>query len=259
MTSASATLILLNDAIPEGNETFVVQITSTRLGAEIGRQNTLILVVRANDEPYGQFQFDQVRRSTVTCPLPLLHSFCFSLPCSLLMLPPSLNPTGFLPSFILSLPPSHSSISLYPSLPPSHPSILSLSLSPSILSPSIPSFYPLPVPLSLHPILLSSLCPSLPRSSLPPSHPSILSLSLSPSIPSFYPLSVPLSLDPSSLNPLSLFPPLLLPSQSSLATIVSEPLTSGTAINLTVTRGPGVFGRVTVDFEASKDISFFLS
>ena len=83
MTSAFATLILLNDAIPEGNETFVVQITSTRLGAEIGRQNTLILVVRANDEPYGQFQFDQVRRSMVTCPLPLLRSFCFSLSLSL--------------------------------------------------------------------------------------------------------------------------------------------------------------------------------
>lgn len=80
MTSASATLILLNDAIPEGNETFIVQITSTRLGAEIGRQNTLILVVRANDEPYGQFQFDQVRRSMgVGRLLVLCPSFCFSL------------------------------------------------------------------------------------------------------------------------------------------------------------------------------------
>lgn len=60
VTTASATLILVNDVIPEGNETFIVQITSTRLGAEIGRQNTMELVVRANDEPYGQFQFSQV-------------------------------------------------------------------------------------------------------------------------------------------------------------------------------------------------------
>ena len=60
MTAASATLILRNDEIPEGNETFIVQITGTRLGAEIGSQNTMELVVRANDEPHGQFRFDQV-------------------------------------------------------------------------------------------------------------------------------------------------------------------------------------------------------
>ena len=121
MTSASATLILLNDAIPEGNETFIVQITSTRLGAEIGRQNTLILVVRANDEPYGQFQFDQVRRSMgvgrllVLCPS--FVNFVF------LSLDAPTFPQSFLPSFILSLPPS--------------------------LTPSIPSFCPLSVRLSL--------------------------------------------------------------------------------------------------------------
>ena len=107
-------------------------------------------------------------------------------------------------------------------------------------------------------VFLSLDAPTFPQSFLPSF---ILSIppSFTPSIPSFCPLSVRLSL-PSSLNPLSIFfSPLLLPSQSSLATIVSEPLTSGTAINLTVTRGPGVFGRVTVDFEASKDVSFFLS
>ena len=60
VTTASATLLLVTDVIPEGKETFIVQITSTRLGAEIGRQNTMELVVRANDEPYGQFQFSQV-------------------------------------------------------------------------------------------------------------------------------------------------------------------------------------------------------
>lgn len=114
----------------------------------------------------------------------------------------------------------------------------------SFARPSLILFFSLlMLPPSLNPFCPPSFYLSL-LPSLPPSHPSVLSPSVSPSLP------------PSILF---LFSPLLLPSQSSLATIVSEPFTSGTAINLTVTRGPGVFGRVTVDFEASKDVSFFLS
>ena len=33
----------------------------TRFGADIGPVNSLILVVRANDEPYGDFRFSTVR------------------------------------------------------------------------------------------------------------------------------------------------------------------------------------------------------
>ena len=69
-------------------------------------------------------------------------------------------------------------------------------------------------------------------------------------------LPIPLSLSPPSLP--SSLPPSLPPSlpslplsQSSLAVTVSEPLTNGITIDLTVVRGPGVFGRVSVDFEVS--------
>ena len=49
-----------NDAIPEGNETFLLQIIDTRFGAEVGDVNTMLLTVRASDEPFGQFQFNEV-------------------------------------------------------------------------------------------------------------------------------------------------------------------------------------------------------
>ena len=34
--------------------------TGTRFGAEVGSANSLVLFVRANDEPYGDFQFSTV-------------------------------------------------------------------------------------------------------------------------------------------------------------------------------------------------------
>lgn len=58
--STNAVLALHNDEIPEGNETFILEITLTRFGAEIGPQNTMRLVVTANDEPHGQLGFSQV-------------------------------------------------------------------------------------------------------------------------------------------------------------------------------------------------------
>ena len=60
VSRASAVVIVRNDAVPEGNETFTVQITGARFGAEIGERNTMQLIIRANDEPHGAFQFNSV-------------------------------------------------------------------------------------------------------------------------------------------------------------------------------------------------------
>ena len=60
MTQASAIVVVRNDAVPEGNETFTVQITGARFGAEVGNRNTMQLIIRANDEPHGALQFDSV-------------------------------------------------------------------------------------------------------------------------------------------------------------------------------------------------------
>ena len=49
-----------NDAVPEGNETFTVEISGARFGAEVGDRSTMQLIIRANDEPFGAFQFDTV-------------------------------------------------------------------------------------------------------------------------------------------------------------------------------------------------------
>ena len=59
-TSISAIITIRNDAVPEGNETFILQITGTRFGAEVGSQSTMALVIRASDEPHGAVQFDPV-------------------------------------------------------------------------------------------------------------------------------------------------------------------------------------------------------
>ena len=62
-STATGTLVLVNDVIPEGNETFIVEIVDTRFGAEPGSQTTLLLTVQASDEPHGRISFDEVRRS----------------------------------------------------------------------------------------------------------------------------------------------------------------------------------------------------
>ena len=59
--STTGTLVLINDAIPEANETFLVEIVDARYGAELGSQTTLLLTVEASDEPYGRISFDEVR------------------------------------------------------------------------------------------------------------------------------------------------------------------------------------------------------
>ena len=60
VTTANGVLIVQNDAIPEGNETFLLQINEARLGAEIGPVSTMLLTIIASDDPYGEFQFNQV-------------------------------------------------------------------------------------------------------------------------------------------------------------------------------------------------------
>ena len=53
-------MVIRNDAVPEGNETFTLQITGARFGAEVGERDTMQLIIRASDEPYGALQFDSV-------------------------------------------------------------------------------------------------------------------------------------------------------------------------------------------------------
>lgn len=54
-----ATAVIINDAIPEGNETFTLRISDISSGA-IGALNTMQLIIRANDQPYGVFQYHMV-------------------------------------------------------------------------------------------------------------------------------------------------------------------------------------------------------
>ena len=56
-------LQLINDAVPEGNETYLVEIISVGGGAEIGTVSAMQLVILANDEPHGRFQFAEVSGS----------------------------------------------------------------------------------------------------------------------------------------------------------------------------------------------------
>lgn len=60
-TENSATLVIRNDAIPEGNETFTLTIVEARNGAVIGSRNTMQLIIRASDRPHGLIQFHSVR------------------------------------------------------------------------------------------------------------------------------------------------------------------------------------------------------
>ncbi len=60
VTQATVTVFIVDDALPEGNETFTVVIDDARNGAEVGLRNTMTLVIQASDEPFGALQFDTV-------------------------------------------------------------------------------------------------------------------------------------------------------------------------------------------------------
>ena len=61
--SISGTLFVRSDTFPEGNETFIVEITRV-FGPTIGSPSTLKLTITANDEPHGFVQFSQVGIAT---------------------------------------------------------------------------------------------------------------------------------------------------------------------------------------------------
>ncbi len=60
VTSSSVTVFIVDDALPEGNETFTLVIDDARNGAEVGLRNTMTLIIQASDDPFGALQFDAV-------------------------------------------------------------------------------------------------------------------------------------------------------------------------------------------------------
>lgn len=56
----TATAVIRNDNIPEGNETFTLTISSLSSGAQVGSRASMQLIIRANDEPYGRLLFHNV-------------------------------------------------------------------------------------------------------------------------------------------------------------------------------------------------------
>ena len=59
MSNANGSLSTVNDAIPELQETFTIEIVSA-IGATIGSPSTMVIVIKASDDPYGSVQFIQV-------------------------------------------------------------------------------------------------------------------------------------------------------------------------------------------------------
>uniref|UniRef100_A0A1X7VF86 Staphylococcus aureus surface protein A n=3 Tax=Amphimedon queenslandica TaxID=400682 RepID=A0A1X7VF86_AMPQE len=57
-TEANGFLVLINDAVPEVNQTYIVDIIDARFGAEVGPTDRLYLTVRASDDPFGRIQFE---------------------------------------------------------------------------------------------------------------------------------------------------------------------------------------------------------
>lgn len=52
---------VLDDAVPEEEESFRVQLKNPRGGAEIGTDSSVRVTVRPNDDPYGVVAFAQVK------------------------------------------------------------------------------------------------------------------------------------------------------------------------------------------------------
>ena len=66
-------MVVRNDVVPEGNETFTLEITGARFGAEVGERDTMQLIIRASDEPYGAFQFEPVSQLEIKWLLSILY------------------------------------------------------------------------------------------------------------------------------------------------------------------------------------------
>ena len=65
-SQSTATAVINNDNIPEGNETFTLTILDVSSGAMVGTPASMQLIIRANDEPHGRFQFDTVSHQCST-------------------------------------------------------------------------------------------------------------------------------------------------------------------------------------------------
>ena len=79
-SQTQATAVIVNDAIPEGNETFILTISEVSSGL-IGSLSTMRLIIRANDQPYGLFQYHMVSVRFHVSDHSLLHLYYIRLPC----------------------------------------------------------------------------------------------------------------------------------------------------------------------------------
>ena len=59
-TNTNGFLIIINDATPEINQTFIVRITQASFGAELGSISNLRLTIIASDNAFGVISFDAV-------------------------------------------------------------------------------------------------------------------------------------------------------------------------------------------------------
>jgi len=64
-STATAVLTVVNDLIPENNETFVWRIVNSGL-AQIGTRPSIEVVIRASDQPQGVLQFAMVTDTSLT-------------------------------------------------------------------------------------------------------------------------------------------------------------------------------------------------
>ena len=58
-STAMAVLVVVNDVIPENNETFIWRLVDTGQ-AELGSSPTIEVIILASDQPHGLLQFTMV-------------------------------------------------------------------------------------------------------------------------------------------------------------------------------------------------------
>ena len=59
VTMASVQFYVVADSFAEGNETYIVRITDILGGGEISQPSSMLLVIMANDEPFGVVTFQE--------------------------------------------------------------------------------------------------------------------------------------------------------------------------------------------------------
>lgn len=63
VTTASVQFYVKADSFAEGNETYLVRITEILGGGEVGSPSTMMLIITANDEPFGIVTFQESSRN----------------------------------------------------------------------------------------------------------------------------------------------------------------------------------------------------